>query len=149
MKNLIIVALLVVGMSAFAQDRKEMGKRPDRAEMEKLSPEQRNQLMLKKMTLELDLNAKQQEQVGQIIAEQSTKREVMMSHHKEMKENEKKLTADERFTMKSKMLDEQITMKAKIKNILSPEQFEKWNSLKEKYQQRRRERGENNRRNCK
>jgi protein CpxP len=32
--------------------------------------------------------------------------------------------------MKNKRLDEQIAMKAKMKTILSPEQFEKWNALK-------------------
>ncbi len=64
MKKLIIAALLVVGMTSFAQDKKEMGTRHDRAEMEKFTPEQRNQLMLKKMTLELDLNASQQKEMS-------------------------------------------------------------------------------------
>ena len=137
MKKLIISALLIVGMAAFAQVKKE---RPERAEMEKLSPEQRNQLKLKKMTLELDLNSKQQEQMKQIITEQSTKKEAMMAEHKAKKDDLKKRTADERFAMKNKMLDEQIAMKAKMKKILSPEQFEKWDRLKEKHHQRRGER---------
>ncbi|WP_291102755.1 MULTISPECIES: Spy/CpxP family protein refolding chaperone [unclassified Flavobacterium] len=149
MKNLIIVALLIVGMSAFAQNRKEMEKRPYRTEMEKLSPEQRNQLMLKKMTLELDLNAKQQEQVGQIIAEQSTKREAMRAERMAKKESERRPTADERFALKNKMLDEQIAMKDKMKKILSPEQFEKWNNLKEKHQDRRGDRRGDRREGCK
>lgn len=142
MKRLIITALLVVGLTSFAQNRKEMGNRPGRAEMEKLSPEQRNQLMLKKMTLELDLNAKQQEQVGQIIAEQSLKRESMRAERMAKKESERRPTADERFALKNKMLDEQIAMKDKMKKILSPEQFEKWNNLKEKHQDRRGDRRE-------
>jgi len=136
MKKLIIAVVLVVGMTAFSQNRKEMGKRSDMPNMEKLSPEQRNQLMLKKMTLELDLNAKQQEQVGQIIAEQSAKREAMRTERMARKESSEKPTADERFAMKNKMLDEQIIMKNKMKNILSPEQFEKWNNLKEKNRER-------------
>ena len=140
MKKLIIAALLVLGISTYAQDKKEMEKRSNRPEMEKFSPEQRNQLMLKKMTLQLDLNGKQQEQMGQIISEQSAKREVMMAHHREMKKNDKKPTADERFAMKNKMLDEQIVMKAKMKKILSPEQFEKWSNLKEKHQGKKVER---------
>ena len=49
------------------------------------------------------------------------------------KEEEKKRNADEQFEMQNKMLDDQIAMKNKIKTILSPEQFEKWNSLKEKH----------------
>lgn len=45
MKKLFIAALLVVGMTSFAQERKG---RPERSEMEQLTPEQRNQLHLKK-----------------------------------------------------------------------------------------------------
>lgn len=134
MKKLIIVALLVVGITAFAQNRKEMGNRPDRSKMEKFSPEQRTQLMVKKLTLELDLNAKQQEQVKQIIAEQGLKKEAMRAERMAKKEEGQKQNTDEQFEMQNKVLDEQIAMKNKIKTILSPEQFEKWNSLKEKQQ---------------
>ncbi|MNR99761.1 hypothetical protein D3C86_857490 [compost metagenome] len=135
MKNLIVALVLVLGMNSFAQDRKE---RPSREDMEKFTPEQRNQLMLKKMTLELDLSAKQQEQIGKIIAEKSTKREAMKA---EQKAKQEKPTADERFAMKNKMLDEKIAMKAKMKTILSPEQFEKWDAMKEKHHQRGGHRG--------
>jgi len=126
MKKLIIAALLLVGMTSFAQERNKMGKRDGRAEMEKFTPEQRNELMLKKMTLDLDLSAKQQDQMKSIIAEKSGKRDEMMKAHKE------KPTRDERFAMKSKMMDEQIAMKAKMKIILSPEQFAKWDTMKDK-----------------
>jgi DNA primase catalytic subunit len=130
MKNLIIALVLVLGMTSFAQERKE---KPSREEMEKFTPEQRNQLMLKKMTLELDLNAKQQEQVKQVIAEQSTKREAMKA---EQKAKQEKPTTDERFAMKNKMLDNQIAMKAKMKTILTAEQLEKWDAMKGKHHQR-------------
>jgi hypothetical protein len=136
MKKLIIAALLVVGISVFAQDRKEMRNKHDGSGMEKISPEQRNQLMLKKMTLDLDLNAKQQEQVKQIIAEKSSKREAMKVERMAKKEDEKRPTSDERFEMKNKMLDEQIAMQNKMKTILSPEQFEKWKSMKEEHQEK-------------
>jgi hypothetical protein len=149
MKKLIMAALLVVGIATFAQNRKEMGNRPDRSEMVKFSPEQRTQLMVKKLTLELDLNAKQQEQVKQIIAEQGVKSEAIRAERMAKKVEEKKRNADEQFEMQNKMLDDQIAMKNKIKTILSPEQFEKWNSLKEKnegkFQDKLRER---NHKNC-
>ncbi|WP_367771789.1 hypothetical protein AB3G33_00400 [Flavobacterium sp. WC2421] len=134
MKKLLIAALLVVSMTSFAQDSKGMEKKQHRAEMEKLTPEQRNQLMLKKMTLELDLNAKQQDQMKQVIMEQSKKREALREAHKADK---KEMTSDERFAMKNKMLDEQIAMKAKMKNILSPEQFEKWDAMKKNHHHRK------------
>jgi hypothetical protein len=130
MKKLIIAALLVVGIAAFAQNRKEMGNRPDRSEMEKFSPEQRTQLMVKKLTLDLDLNAKQQEEVKQIIADQEEKREAMRAERKIRKAGAEKLNTDEQFAMQNKMLDEKIAMKNKMKTILSPEQFEKWNDIR-------------------
>jgi Spy/CpxP family protein refolding chaperone len=134
MKRFIIVALLIVGLSSFAQEKKVIEKRGDSAPMEKFTPEQRNQLALKKMTLDLDLNAKQQEQMKQIIAEQSAKREAMKASRTE---NKQKPTTDEVFAMKNKRLDEQIAMKNKMKTILSPEQFEKWNALKESREHKR------------
>jgi hypothetical protein len=130
MKKLFIVALLVVGMTSFAQERKA---RPERAQMEQMTPEQRNQLHLKKMTLELDLNASQQKEMSKIIAEQSAKREARMAERKASKDSVKKqLTADELFAKKSKMLDEQIVMKERMKKILSADQYKKWDDMKDK-----------------
>ena len=45
---------------------------------------------------------------------------------KAKKEKGEKPTADERFAMKNEMLDNQIAMKARMKKILKPEQFTKW-----------------------
>lgn len=130
MKKLFIVALLVVGMTSFAQERKA---RPERVQMEQMTPEQRNQLHLKKMTLELDLNASQQKEMSKIIAEQSAKREARMAERKASKDSVKKqLTADELFAKKSKMLDEQIVMKERMKKILSADQYKKWDDMKGK-----------------
>jgi periplasmic protein CpxP/Spy len=129
MKKVFIVALLAISLSSVAQDRKE---RPSRGEMEQMTPEQRSQLLVKKMTLELDLNAKQQDQVAKIIAEQSAKREAMRAERK-AKMEEGKIN---RFEMANKLLDEQITMKDKMKSILSADQFAKWETLKEKNKER-------------
>jgi len=127
MKKLIAVALLFVGMTSFAQEKisKEDGK-TQRAEMTKLSPEQRNQLHLKELTLKLDLTASQQKEMAKIIAEQDTKREARKAEMKSKTEGGKKFTADERFVMKNKMLDEKIALKERVKKILTPEQVEKW-----------------------
>ena len=131
MKKLIIAALLVVGMTSFAQDKKQMG-RHHRDEMEKFTPEQRNQLMLKKMTLELNLNASQQKEMSKIIAENSAKREARMKEMKANADSSTKPTSDEMFARKNRMLDEQIAMKETMKKILNPEQFKKWEDMKGK-----------------
>lgn len=129
MKKLFIVALLVAGMTSFAQERRA---RPERAKMEQMTPEQRNQLQLKKVTLELDLNASQQKEMSKIIAEQGAKRDVRMAEQKANKNSVNKLSANERFVKKNQMLDEQIAMKERMKKILSADQFKKWEDMRGK-----------------
>lgn len=130
MKKLFIAALLVVGLSTFAQERKQ---RPNRSNSEtsneKLTPEQRSEKHLKKLTTDLNLNEKQQEQVGKIITEQGAKREAFRANKKA-----------EREAMKGKMEEERAAMDAKMKTILTPEQFEKWNANKEKMKEKMKER---------
>lgn len=137
MKKLIIVALLMTGMASFAQE-KPMAKRE---KMEQLTPEQRNELRLKKMTLDLGLNASQQKDMAKIIAEQSAKIEAAKAERKAKADKNQKLTADERFAMQSKMLDEKIATKEKVKKILTAEQFEKWEKMSERKHARMREHG--------
>ncbi|RZJ30685.1 MAG: hypothetical protein EOO48_04315 [Flavobacterium sp.] len=126
MKKLFIAALLMTGMASFAQD----APRAKNNKMEQMTPEQRNQLRMKKLTLELGLNASQQKEMGNLIAEQSTKMEAAKAERKANAAANKQLTADERFARKNKMLDEQIAMNDRVKKILTPEQFEKWEKMK-------------------
>jgi Spy/CpxP family protein refolding chaperone len=127
MKKMIIAALLITGMVTFAQETKPLKKRD---QMEQLTPEQRNELRLKKMTLDLGLNASQQKEMSKIISEQSAKMEAAKAERKANADSDKKPTADERFAKQNKMLDEQIAMKERVKKILTPEQFEKWEKMK-------------------
>ena len=122
MKKLILAVALVISSLTFAQERRG----------EKLTPEQQSDLHVKKMTLDLDLNEVQQKEVKAILLEQAQKREAKMAEFKANKEKGEKPSADEKFEMKSKMLDEQIEMKAKIKKILTAEQYKKWEEKQEK-----------------
>lgn len=142
MKKLIWMTFLMVGMTVLAQER---NRKPLRDEMEQFTPEQKNQLMLKKLTLELDLNDSQQKEISGIIVDMNSKREAHKTAMKSMKDKDAKPTTDERFAMKMKMLDEQIAMKKRIEKILNPKQFEKWNELKEKHMVDRQENHKGNR----
>lgn len=135
-KKLFVLALLMVGTTIVAQQRN--GK-PQRNQMEPFTIEQQSQLMLKKMTLDLDLTDSQQKEMSAIIADKMAKRE---SHKAEMKANREKgvkPTNDERFAMKMKMLDEQIATKKRMEKLLNAKQFEKWNSLNENFKENRQE----------
>jgi putative cell wall-binding protein len=132
MKKIAVLVLLVVGISTFAQEKTKQDRKES---TERLSPEQRNQLHLKKLTLELGLNESQQKDMSKIIADQSTKREAAMAEHKANKEKGIKPTADERFANQNQKLDDEIATKAKVQKILTPEQFKKWEAMKKDRQE--------------
>lgn len=127
MKKLMVMALLMVGTTIFAQER---SKKQPVNEMEQFTPQQRSELQVKKLTLELDLNESQQRDIKAFIADKNTKMEGHKTARKAMKEKGIKPTRDDRFAMKSMMLDEQIATKKRMEKILNPIQFEKWNALK-------------------
>ena len=136
MRTWILATVMIIGLSAVAQPgNKRRG--------ENLTPEQRVELQVKKMTLGLDLNEKQQQEVKKLLTEKSKEREKVMAKHKAQKEKGKKLTADERFAMQSNMLDEQIEMKREMKKILTPEQFEKFEAMHAKRQEKITKRSKN------
>lgn len=115
----IFLTLLASGITtiSFAQDTKND---------ERMTLEQRNELHLKKMTIDLDLNEKQQKEMAKVIAEENQKREAQRTEFKANKETGKKISAQERFEMKSKMLDEHKERKDKMRKILNEKQFDKW-----------------------
>jgi periplasmic protein CpxP/Spy len=117
----------MAGMTIMAQPRNNKYQGNG---MEQFTPEQRSELQVKKITLELDLNESQQKEIKTFIADKNAKMEAHRMAMKAMKEKGTKPTSDERFAMKSKMLDEQIATKKRMEKILNPKQFEKWNELK-------------------
>ncbi|RZJ64286.1 MAG: hypothetical protein EOO50_16140 [Flavobacterium sp.] len=128
MKNVVMAVLMLVGVSGFAQEKHDGKRKHDRVE---LSPEQRNELRLKELTLKLDLNASQQKEMAKIISEQQVKRDAARAEMKTKRDNKEKPTADEVFARQSKMLDEQIAAKARMKKLLNDEQFDKWEKMRE------------------
>ena len=134
MKKSFVIALLLVGTTIIAQER---NRNQQGNKMEQFTPEQQSQLMLKKMTLELDLNDSQQKEMSAIISDNVAKKEAHKGEMKAMKEKGVKPSNDERFAMHMKMLDEQIATKKRMEKILNAKQFDKWTSLKEEHQENR------------
>lgn len=123
MKKLLIALALVISISSFAQEQTQPEKKSGKGQREKMSPEQRNQALLDRMTTELKLNAQQQEQIKPIIAEQSAKLQGMRDQ--QMAKNFKELTREERETLRQKRMEEKTATDNKLKAILTPEQFKK------------------------
>lgn len=132
MKKLILAIVLVTTIS-FAQEKKGEGRN------EQFTPEQQTELHVKRMTLNLDLDDKQQKEVKTLLLEQAKKREAKKAEMMAKREKGEKPTSDEKFAMKSEMLDEQIAMKAKMKKILKPEQFKKWEEMREERMEHRKD----------
>ena len=122
MKKLAALAIALIGLTATAQEKKTT--------REQLTPEQRVDLQVKKMTLDLDLNEKQQKEMKTLLVKQQQKREDSKAKREAAKSENVKPTAEQRYTMKNKMLDEQIAHKAEMKKILSEKQMEKWEAQK-------------------
>jgi protein CpxP len=106
MKKLIIALVFGMGLTGFAQ---ESTTKPNKAHMEKMTPEQRQQKHLEKLTKELTLDTKQQDQIGKILAEKSAK----------MKE------------LKMQMEAEKAAADTKMKAVLSADQYQKWTAMRE------------------
>ncbi|MDW8852937.1 hypothetical protein SD960_22750 [Flavobacterium sp. MMLR14_040] len=127
MKKLFIAALLFVGVVSFAQDINQKSTRDQR---ENLTPEQRNEKHLQKLTSELSLDKKQQDQVKQLLAERSAKSEKFKATRKDSKT--KPIDA-EREGFKKQMETEKAANDAKMKSILNADQYTKWTALKKEH----------------
>jgi Spy/CpxP family protein refolding chaperone len=104
MKKLIVAALLVVGLTTYAQEKE--GRRAGR---EKLTSEQKVNLQVKKMTKDLDLNEKQTKEVRALVTKEVEKREAI----------------------KIQMQAEKEAVSVEMKKILTAEQYAKWEKNRE------------------
>lgn len=141
MKKLIMTALLVVSLNSVAQQRRE---KTNRDQMEKMTPEQRQEKYLNKLTRDLNLNTKQQEEVKKILAEQGAKAADFKEKREAKKDEQLLASAKERKEMAKKMKAEKEATDTKMKAILTPEQYTKWENdkdiRKEKMLEKREER---------
>lgn len=126
MKKLIIAALLVVSVSAFAQGGQRM------------SAEERTKQQLERWTTELKLDAKQLELIKPVLTEQATKNQAMRTEMMgggapgEMTDAQR-----EAFTKKRTEISQ--ATNAKLKDILNAEQFKKMTEMEEANRQRMRQ----------
>jgi protein CpxP len=114
MKKVIVAALLVVGLTTYAQEKE--GRKAGR---EKLTSKQKVDLQVKKMTKDLNLNEKQTKDVKALVTKQVEKRE---AKRKEMEDFKTK----KREELKAQMKSEKEAVSIEMKKILTAEQYAKW-----------------------
>jgi len=116
MKNVFLAVLFVLSLTTVAQVKQTRSER--------LTPEEKIDLQVKRMTKDLGLNEKQVAEVRAIVTKQVQHREEMKAELKATKEKQRK-------EMKGKIEREQEAIKADYKKILTPEQFTQWEKKQE------------------
>jgi protein CpxP len=135
MRKLALFVLLLVGISALAQQGKKM--KNDRPEF---TPEQEAELKAKELGLQLDLNEKQMKEVQELELKFARERASKKAERKEMKaEGMEKPSDEELFKMKNEKLDQALEHQKEMKKILTPEQFEKWKEMRNDHLKKERE----------
>ena len=125
MKKFLLIVLVLLSIQAIAQ--KPQNNMPNhRNKMMDISAEDMATLQTKKMTLHLDLDEKQQKAIYNINLENAKERKTHMEARKSQKESGEIPSKEDRVKMASDRLDKKIAIKAKMKSILNPEQFAKW-----------------------
>lgn len=140
MKKVFLAIVMLVGLTTWAQEKE--GRRGD---SENRSPEQRVDFQVKRMSQDLNLNEKQISEVRALITKESAIREAKKA---EMKEK-RAMKANDRKAAKANMEKERASADAEMKKILTPEQYAKWDkireerkaNMKEKMMERREENG--------
>lgn len=136
MKTLIIALVFGIGVSGFAQ---VSTPQPGDTNREKLTPEQRQEKHLAYLTKELTLDAKQQEAVGKIFAEKGAKAQNLKAQKDANRASGTKMTAEERAAFKNTMQAEKADTEAKMKAVLSADQYQKWLTIREENKEKMKE----------
>ncbi|HSD06096.1 hypothetical protein [Flavobacterium sp.] len=137
MKSLIIAFALGIGVCGFAQ---ETTPKPTRSDIAKMTPEQRQEKHLAHLTKELNLDAKQKEAVGKILAEKKDKFQSLNSQKHTRRQGGQPLTIEEKEALKKKMTAEKEDTEKQMKAILSADQYKKWETLREENVEKLKER---------
>ena len=126
--------MLLFGISSFAQQPPherlpERGTHPNQRmeKMKALSPEQEATLWSKKMTLKLDLNETQQDQMYALILEKAQARDQRFKNLRK-----ERPTKEQIYKMEVDRLDQEIAMKKALKSILTERQLERWELMENK-----------------
>ncbi|MGY5352478.1 hypothetical protein ACXGQW_07930 [Wenyingzhuangia sp. IMCC45533] len=126
MKKLLLFAVMFIGLSINAQ--KKQTQRPD------FTVEQKVQLMIKKMSIHLDLEAHQINKIKPLITAKINKMDALKEEHKASK---KQLTSDEKFELAMNKLEDEAKLYQQMGKILSNKQFETWKIMHAKHGNKR------------
>jgi Spy/CpxP family protein refolding chaperone len=117
-------------------------KRPNGDKFASLTPEQKVEYQVKKMSKDLSLNDKQVKEVKALVTKEVEKRNAI-------KAEMKALQAKQRIEMKAKIDEEYAAMSNEMRKILTSEQFTKWEKIHEERREKMKEKMKEKRENKK
>ena len=123
MKKLLVMALMVVGIATFAQEKD--GKLAGNPRVN-VDPSKRAEMQAQKMKADLGLNDEQTSQIKTFLTQQIKDREAKRLQIQDLKNSGAQPTDDQRKEMRSKMESDRNAMNDQMKKILTTKQFEKW-----------------------
>lgn len=126
MKKLIVAALLVVGMTTFAQEK---NAKPLVKASEKIDVKQGTEEELKSISEELKLSDVQYKQLAEVMTDYSAKRKAAAAERKANIANKTKVTTEESTKRNEERKAERQAYKEKVKSILTADQYAKWEQL--------------------
>jgi len=110
------------------KDHKE--KRDHKGHRDMKSPQERDAAHLQKLTTDLNLNADQQKKVSELLSDRSTK---MAMLKKSRKDPGVAPTDAEKTAMKKQMKEDHKAYDAKMKSILTADQYKKWEAIQKEH----------------
>ncbi|MEI6865590.1 hypothetical protein [Flavicella sp.] len=126
-KNILTFAVLIC--IAFTTNAQQNHKKQNKNEKPEFTIEQQATLAVKKLTLTLVLNEKQQEKMHPLLVTSCSDKQNMMEQKKANKEERPQLTSDEIYAKMIDKLDKQISFQNNVKDILTEDQFKKWHKM--------------------
>ncbi len=124
MKKAVLIFMALVSVAVTAQNDLKQNRDAKKEFRHNLDPEQKAELVSKKLTLDLNLTDIQQQKVKQLYLDSQTKKGNRVKGQTEM-------TSLEKFELRKQRMDNKIALKREMKEILTPEQFEKWEKQSE------------------
>lgn len=128
MKKLSLLVIMLISISAFSQQKGQYHKGAN----SDMTPEETATLQTKKLTLHLDLNEAQQQEIKNLYQEKAEKRSTLMAERKKMSAEDLEKLKENRFKRMNARLDNQLAHQEKMKLVLNEEQFKKWQDSRSK-----------------
>lgn len=113
MKKIISLILILFSVTLFAQENPKKG--------DEMSNEEMATLQAKRLSMQLDLNAEQEEKLKTFYAKRIEAQRMLIEEQKE-----------ERKEMRKERMEMNEAQKAELREILTKEQYVKWEQLQEK-----------------